>query len=58
MIAAILLASATAAPALPPAARVSAVARARIMSAPRLDLRSPPKRIEGARRGKRSIDFE
>jgi hypothetical protein len=58
MWAAILLASANSASVAPPVVRVTAVARARIISAPRLDLRSPPKRIEGARRSKRSIDFE
>lgn len=38
--------------------RVTAIARARIIAAPRIDLREPPKRMAGAQRNRRTIDFE
>jgi hypothetical protein len=41
-----------------PSATVTAVARARIIAAPRLDLRNPPLRIAGAQRRGRLIEFE
>ena len=60
MVAAILLATAMAAQPVRQGEvrRFTAIARARIISAPRLDLRTPPKRMAGAKRGRRTIDFE